>query len=173
VTMVAFCGQHGHRGLSGAPLAAFAFGSAVAGFGYGARHWRADLLDRFRLQAVVFGLLTATFLLAINIPVLVACAFVAGFGIAPALITAFGLTERLVPNASLTEGLAWLITGLSVGYGAGAALVGKIADAHGARTAFLVTLGAGLTMAALGAGLHRALSGTAATARTASEPADV
>ena len=31
VTMVAFCGQHGHRGLSGAPLAAFAFGSAVAG----------------------------------------------------------------------------------------------------------------------------------------------
>jgi MFS family permease len=173
VTMVAFCGQHGHRGLSGAPLAAFAFGSAVAGFGYGARHWRADLLDRFRLQAIVFGLLTATFLLAINIPVLVACAFVAGFGIAPALITAFGLTERLVPNASLTEGLAWLITGLSVGYGAGAALVGRIADAHGARTAFLVTLGAGLTMAALGAGLHHALSGTSAMTRVESEPADV
>jgi predicted MFS family arabinose efflux permease len=145
----------------------------VAGFGYGARHWRADLLDRFRLQAIVFGLLTATFLLAINILVLVACAFVAGFGIAPALITAFGLTERLVPNASLTEGLAWLITGLSVGYGAGAALVGRIADAHGARTAFLVTLGAGLTMAALGAGLHHALSGTSAMTRVESEPADV
>ena len=89
------------------------------------------------------------------------------------MITAFGLIERLVPNASLTEGLAWLITGLSVGYGAGAALVGKIADAHGARTAFLVTLGAGLTMAALGTGLHRMLAGTSAAAANASHPADV
>ena len=157
VTIVAFCGQHGHRGLSGAVLASLALGSASAGFLYGARRWRADLLDRFRLQALIFGALPLLFLAAVNIGVLAVCAFVVGAGIAPTLTTAFGLIERIVPGASLTEGLAWLITGLSVGYGAGAALVGRIADAQGARTAFLVTIGAGLLMAALAVVQHRRL----------------
>ena len=90
VTIVAFCGQHGHRGLSGAVLAALAGGSASAGFLYGARRWKRPLLDRFRLQAVIFGLLPLLFLAATNIGVLAACAFVVGAGIAPTLITAFG-----------------------------------------------------------------------------------
>jgi MFS family permease len=165
VTMVAFCGQHGHRGLSGAVLACFALGSATAGFTYGSRQWRADLLDRFRLHALIFGALPVLFLLASNIGVLAACAFVAGLGIAPVLITLYGLIERLVPAESLTEGLAWLITGLSVGYGAGAALVGGIADAHGARSAFGVTIGAGLVMGAFALALGRQL----ATHRAASQ----
>lgn len=162
VTFVAFCGQHDQRGLSGAVLAAFAGGSATSGFLYGARNWRLPLLDRFRIQAVVFGVLPPLFLLATNIPVLAACAFVVGLGIAPTLTTAFGLIEELVPAASLTEGLAWLVTGLSLGYGAGAALVGGIADARGARTAFVVTIGAGLLMAALAAMLHARLRDTRA-----------
>jgi MFS family permease len=157
VTMVAFCGQHGHRGLSGAVLACFALGSATAGFTYGSRQWRTDLLDRFRLHALVFSVLPLLFLLAGNIGVLAACAFVAGLGIAPTLITLYGLIERLVPAESLTEGLAWLITGLSVGYGAGAALVGGIADAHGARAAFGVPIGAGLAMGGLALLLRRQL----------------
>ena len=157
VTIVAFCGQHGHRGLSGAVLACLALGSAASGFVYGARHWRADLLDRFRLQALIFGVLPLVFLLAVDVGVLAACAFVVGAGIAPTLTTAFGLVERIVPGASLTEGLAWLITGLSAGYGAGAALVGRIADAEGARTAFLVTIGAGVLMAALALAQHARL----------------
>jgi predicted MFS family arabinose efflux permease len=157
VTVVAFCGQQGQRGLSGAVLAAFAAGSATTGFLYGARTWRMPLLDRFRLQAVVFGVLPPLFLLATNIGVLAVCAYVVGMGIAPALTTAFGLIEQLVPAGALTEGLAWLVTGLSVGYGAGASLVGGIADAHGARTAFGVTVGAGLLMALLAGVLHARL----------------
>ena len=162
VTIVAFAGQHGHRPLSGAVLACLALGSATAGFAYGARQWRRDLLDRFRAQAVVFALLPLLFLAAVNIGVLAVIAFVVGAGIAPTLITAFGLVERLVPGASLTEGLAWVITGLSVGYGAGAASVGGIADAHGARSAFLVTIGAGLIMGLLGLIEHARLRTTAA-----------
>jgi MFS family permease len=161
VTIVAFCGQHGQRGVSGAVLASLAFGSAVAGFAYGARAWHLPLLDRFRLQALVFGLLPLLFLAAVNVGLLAACAFVVGMGIAPTLITAFGLVEQFVPGGSLTEGLAWVITGLSVGYGAGAALVGGIADAHGARTAFTVTIGAGLLMAGLGLVLHARLRAVA------------
>jgi MFS family permease len=169
VTMVAFCGQHGQRGLSGVVLACFAFGSATSGFVYGSRQWRTDLLTRFRTQALVFAVLPLIFLGAVNIGVLAACAFVAGLGIAPTLITAFGVIEQIVPGGSLTEGLAWLITGLSVGYGVGASLVGSIADAHGARTAFLVTIGAGLTMGALAIALYRRLD----RARTESQPVAV
>jgi MFS family permease len=159
VTIVAFCGQHGHRGLSGAVLAALAAGSATAGFLYGARNWHLDLLDRFRWQALIFGVLPVLFFAATNVPVLAVITFVVGFGIAPALITAFGMIERLVPAAALTEGLAWLITGLSVGYGAGASLVGRIADAHGARWAFTVTVAASVLMAILGVALHARLRG--------------
>jgi MFS family permease len=164
VTIVAFCGQHGHRGISGAVLACLALGSASSGFLYGARRWRLDLLHRFRLQALIFGVLPLVFLGAVNIGVLAVCALVVGAGIAPTLTTAFGLIERIVPGVSLTEGLAWLITGLSIGYGVGAALVGRIADAEGARTAFTVTIGAGVLMAVLAVVLHARLRVDAAPA---------
>jgi MFS family permease len=157
VSFVAFCGQHGHRSLSGLVLALLAAGSGVAGLFYGARTWRADVPTRFRLQALVFGVLPLVLLAASNVPALAVCAFVVGLGIAPTLITAFGLAERLVPAGSLTEGLAWLLTGLNLGYGAGAALVGGIADAHGARTAFLVTIAAALLTGATAVLLHRRL----------------
>jgi len=158
VTMVAFAGQHGDRVASGILLACFAAGSGVAGFGYGARHWSGTVLVRFRLQALIFGALPLLFLIAPNVPVLAVCAFVVGLGIAPTLITAFGLIEQLVASSALAEGLAWLTTGLSIGYGAGSSLVGPIADAHGARLAFTVTVGAGLAMAALALVLFRRLS---------------
>jgi MFS family permease len=158
VTMVAFCGQHHHRGASGLVLACFAFGSATAGFVYGARHRPATVLARFRRQALIFGALPLVFFAATNIGVLGVCAFVVGLGIAPTLITAFGLIESIVPPGALTEGLAWLTTGLSVGYGVGSTLVGGIADAHGARVAFTVTVGSGLLMAAFALALHRRLA---------------
>ena len=45
-------------------------------------------------------------------------------------------------------------TGLSVGYGAGASLVGSIADQHGARSAFLVVLGSSVAAGLLALLLH-------------------
>jgi MFS family permease len=146
VSMVAFCGQHGHRSLSGLPLALFAGGSALAGLLYGARRWHTGVLTRFRIQALIFAVLPFVFLAAVNIWVLAICAFVVGMGTAPTLITGFGLVEHIVPARSLTEGLAWVITGINLGYGSGAAVVGGIADAHGARIAFTVTIVAGLSM---------------------------
>jgi MFS family permease len=161
VTMVAFADQHGHKALGGVALAALACGSAISGFSYGARHWAAPVLDRFRMQALVFAVLPALFLAASNVPVLLVCALVVGLTIAPTLITAFGLIERVVPPSALTEGLSWLVTGLSVGWGAGSSVVGGIADAHGARWAFLVPVAAGLFVGALGLLVHRRLSVTA------------
>jgi MFS family permease len=157
VTMVAFCGQHGHTSLAGAVLACLAFGSGVAGFVYGVRHRTGHVIERFRRQALVFALLPLLFLAAVDVPVLAVLAFVVGLGIAPTLITSFGLIERVVPVAALTEGMAWLTTGLSVGYGAAAALVGHLADVHGARFAFTVTIGSGLLVGVIALLLHARL----------------
>jgi predicted MFS family arabinose efflux permease len=104
------------------------------------------VLERYRLQSVVFALLPALFLLAFSVPALAVCAFVVGLGIAPAVITTFGLAERLVPVRALNEGMAWVTTGMNLGYGIAAAVVGRVADVHGARLSFLVAVGAGLLM---------------------------
>ena len=157
VTTVAFCGQHGHQGLAGLVLAAFALGSGLSGLFYGVRRWRASMLDRFRVQALIFGALPGVLLLSTSIPLLAIFIFIVGLGIAPTLITAFGLISEIVPARSLTEGLAWLTTGLNVGYGVAAALAGRLADAHGARITFLVTVVAGLLMAGLALRLHALL----------------
>lgn len=147
VVMVAFCGQHGQRASAGWVVACFAGGSGVAGAIYGARHWRTPLLDRYVRSAVAFGVLPLLYLAAQTPAQLAVCTFFVGLGIAPTLIGGFGLVDAIVPTASLTEGLAWIGTGLSVGYGAGAALVGSIADQHGAHLAFLVPIGCALAAA--------------------------
>jgi MFS family permease len=154
VSAVAFCGQHGSRGASGFALAAIAAGSAVSGLVYGAREHPGAAHDRLRRQALLFAVLPVVLFAAVNVPMLVVAEFVLGIGIAPTLINAFGLVQELVPTNALTEGLSWVNTGLSVGYGAGAALVGGIADRHGARSAFLVVLGASLASGALAWLLH-------------------
>ena len=150
VAMVAFCGQHGHRSLSGFVLAGMAIGSGVSGLVYGAIGWQAGPLRRYRVQLVVFAALPWVLFAATNVPVLAVCAFVLGSGIAPTLITAFGLVQQTVPAAALTEGMSWINTGINLGAGIGAAVVGGIADQHGARTAFLVATGAALLACAFG-----------------------
>jgi MFS family permease len=149
VVMVAFCGQHGQRSSAGWVVACFAAGSGVAGLLYGARHWRAPLLTRFVGCAAVFAVLPFLYFAATSPPTLAVCTFVVGLGIAPTLIGAFGLIDQIVPAASLTEGLTWVGTGLSVGYGLGAASVGSVADAHGARVAFWVPVGCALVAGAI------------------------
>ncbi len=147
VVMVAFCGQHGQRSSSGWVVACFAGGSGVAGVIYGARHWKTPLRRRFVVCAVVFGFLPLLYLAVNTVPMLAVCAFGVGLSIAPTLIGGFGLVDAIVPTASLTEGLTWIGTGLSVGYGGGAALVGSIADRHGAHLAFAVPAGCALAAA--------------------------
>lgn len=136
VVMIAFCGQHGQRSSAGWVVACFAAGSGVAGVGYGARHWQASVLRRLVVAGLVFGVLPVLFFVPSTVGVLAVCAGVIGLGIAPTLIAGFGLVDAIVPPSSLTEGLTWIGTGLSVGYGLGAATAGGLADRHGAHLAF-------------------------------------
>ncbi|HEY0167730.1 MAG TPA: MFS transporter [Jatrophihabitans sp.] len=148
VTMIAFCGQHGQRASAGWVVASFAAGSAVSAVVYGGRHWQSSLLRRFVISAVLVGVMPFLLFAATSVGVLALCAAVIGLGISPTLISAFSLVDSIVPANSLTEGLTWIGTGLSVGYGLGAAVVGGIADEHGARMAFWVPVGCALASAA-------------------------
>jgi MFS family permease len=168
VVMIAFCGQHGSRASAGWVVACFALGSGVAGLGYGARHWKAPLIRRFVVSATVFGVLPFLYFAATSIPTLAVCTAVVGLGIAPTLIGGFGLVDSIVPARSLTEGLTWIGTGLSVGYGIGASLVGGIADAHGARIAFWVPVACALAAAATALALSGRLAATPPGASPAS-----
>lgn len=158
VVMVAFCGQHGARSSAGWVVACFAAGSGVAGLLYGARHWRAPLLNRFVGCAAAFAVLPFVYFAATSPGTLAVCTFAVGLGIAPTLIGAFSLIDQIVPAASLTEGLTWIGTGLSVGYGLGAATVGSVADAHGARIAFWVPVGCALVAGSIALALAARLT---------------
>jgi len=116
-----------------------------------------DLLGRFRLQAAVFGVLPLLFLTVVNVPMLIALNLVIGASIAPTLITVFGLIERIVPASGLTEGFSWLSTALGIGYGAAAATAGRVDDAFGARTGFLVPCGAAALTAVSALVVYRVL----------------
>jgi len=167
VTLVAFCGQHHERGLSGLVIACMAGGSGVAGLYYGTRSWRSGVAQRQLYHSLVFAVLPLLFLAVVNVGVAAAIAFVVGLGIAPTLITTFGLVEQLVPPHSLTEGLSWPLTGLNIGYGIGSALVGGIADAHGARVAFTVTIAAGVLTGIVALVLSARLRASGPDSRTA------
>jgi hypothetical protein len=169
LTMVAFTGQRGAPGAAGVVLACFAGGSGVAGLVYGSRTRSAALVDRFRRQALIFAVLPVVFLAAVNVWSLAVCAFVVGLGIAPTLITGFGLVAALVPTTAVTEGTAWFTTGLSLGYGGAAAVVGRLADVHGARVGFAVTIAAGAVVGALALLVHRRV----AVSRLVPQPANV
>jgi MFS family permease len=160
VSIVAFCSGRGARGASGVVLACLALGSLVAALAYGVRTWRASILARYRVQSVILGVAPILFLAAGSVPVLAVCTFVIGLSIAPALITAFGLVERVSEPGALTAALAWLNTGLNLGFGLASMSVGPVADAHGARASFVVAIGAGLVSALAAWAVYRRISGS-------------
>ena len=77
-------------------------------------------------------------------PLMAVALFVGGFAIAPTLIATTSLTEQTVPRGRLVEGMAVVHTGIAGGVAPGAALAGLLIDSHGASTAFLVPVVAGL-----------------------------
>ena len=138
LSAIAFVGQAGYTSWTGGVLACFAAGSGAASLVYGARRWNSTPEDRLRWVSVVFALLPVLLLVTVDVATLAVLLLVIGLGTAPMLITVFSVLERVVPPARVTEGMALLTTGLSIGAGAAAPLVGAAADAYGARFALAI-----------------------------------
>jgi len=82
--------------------------------------------------------LSVPLLLITDVWVMVPFVVLAGVAVSPSLISSFTLAEVLVPRAAVTEAFTWIGTALGLGVAVGASVAGKIVDASGANTAFLV-----------------------------------
>ncbi len=143
VVVVAFAREADVLSYAGVLLMAWACGSLVAGVLTGSRQWQASPAQRFRVGAAVLGcsLIPLPF---ISQPIFVAAILIiSGMAIAPTLIASVAVTQASVPQSRLTEALAWTTTGLAAGVAAGAAVLGQLIDAYGARAGFWGVVGAG------------------------------
>ncbi|WP_055588631.1 MFS transporter [Streptacidiphilus griseoplanus] len=149
VLYVAYAEAH-HGGLPGGAgtlLAVAAFGGLVGALVYGAVPWRAGTATRTWALA---SLMAAGFLSLVLLPspaVMTALSFLTGLGLAPLLAAAFVLIGELAPPGTTTEAFAWLVTVISTGNAAGAAVSGVLVD--GSLRAAALCGAAGITVSAL------------------------
>jgi hypothetical protein len=147
VSTVAFASARGKEGYAGLLLALYAGGSLIAGIATGLVQWRVAAATRLRRGAIAMAVAMVPLSLIGSMTLMGAWLFVAGFAIAPTLVASVSLVEQTVPQARLTEGMAIIETALVAGLAPGAAVAGRIIDARGASTAYLVSLAAGLVAA--------------------------
>ena len=149
LTVVAFTSAHGRPELAGVLMAVFALGSLTAALVYGARTWRRPLWVLFGAGILALAIGTSTFLLARAIPALALAMVITGLSIAPTLTNVNTIVTKIVPSDQLTEGLTWITTAMNVGTSLGAAIGGRVVDAHGAPGGFMVVVACAWTMVAL------------------------
>jgi predicted MFS family arabinose efflux permease len=143
VVTVAFAQEHGHRSATGALLAAWAFGSLIAGLVTGAVPWRSSARTRYRFGSLALAAVMSPLPFIDGLWLLGGALFVAGFAISPTLVATVSLVDNTVPSRRLTEGITWVTTGLGIGVAAGAAIAGRLIDAHGAGPAYWVSTASG------------------------------
>ncbi|MEU8760848.1 MFS transporter [Streptomyces sp. NPDC048659] len=140
VSLTAFSQEIGNPGANGLLYGVFAAGNMLAGIAMGAVAWKMG--PRRRLIFGYIGLTIAASLLWTTHSVLLlgALGLIVGLCIAPALITAYTIVETLVPASSRTEAFTWLTGAVALGQAAAVTVAGRLADAHGASTGFLVPM---------------------------------
>ncbi|AXI79006.1 MFS transporter, partial [Peterkaempfera bronchialis] len=149
VLYVAYAEAHsgGLPGGAGTLLAVAASGGLVGALIYGAVPWRAAVATRTWVLASVMA---AGFLSLVLLPapgVMTVLSFFTGLGLAPLLAAAFVLIGELAPPGTTTEAFAWLVTVISTGNAAGAAVSGVLVD--GSLRAAAVCGAAGICAGAL------------------------
>ncbi|WP_434447435.1 MFS transporter [Lentzea sp. E54] len=157
VLLVARSADLGRPGGAGLVLTCFAVGSGVSAILYGSRTRSGPTSLQLALSASAFGLLPALYLTADSLPALMTCSAVNGLSMAPTVINSFHLLDELVPVAIQTEAMNWVWSSLSLGFGSGTAIVGKIADELGARSTFFLPVICALSAAAAAHLLHSRL----------------
>jgi MFS family permease len=138
IALVGFADQVGARSMSGVLIAGLALGSMASGIGWGTVHWRLPLRHRLFGVLALMTVCTLPLLVAQDIWIMLPFVVLAGVAVSPSLISSFTLAEVLVPRAAVTEAFTWIGTALGLGVAVGASVAGRIVDASGANTAFLV-----------------------------------
>ena len=144
VTTVAFAEEQGMRWAAGWLLAAWSFGSLVAGLVTGAIAWRSGPDARLRWGSAAMALAMVPLMFVSSVPLMAVVLLVGGLAIAPTMIGAMTMVEQGVPSGRLTEGMAILHTGIVAGVAPGASIAGFVVDHNGASAAYAVALAGGV-----------------------------
>lgn len=144
VTTVAFAEEQGKRWVAGWLLAAWSFGSLVAGLVTGAIVWRSGPDARLRWGSAAMALAMVPLMFISSVPLMAVVLLVGGLAIAPTMIGAMTMVEQGVPSSRLTEGMAILHTGIVAGVAPGASIAGFVVDHSGASAAYAVALVGGV-----------------------------
>ncbi|MEV5960232.1 MFS transporter [Kribbella sp. NPDC051952] len=149
VSVTAFAVARGTPGLAGPLYSITSAVGLVAGIVYGARRWRTPAPTQ--LVIVLAGLtLTCLPLLAANSALTAGLALaLPGLAIAPFQTLSAVLAESSVESVVLTQAFTWLNSGAAAGIALGAAVAGRIVDAHPAQYGFAVALLATLVATAM------------------------
>jgi MFS family permease len=144
VGVTAAAGEHGGTALAGPLLGVWGVGSLAGGLvvsrlGGGARSARSLAMVLSALCAGHLALASA----AGSVPLLAFVLFAAGAAIAPTYASIFAMVDGVVLIGTTTEAFAWLITAVTIGSAAGAAVAGAITDAAGPVAAFVLAGAAG------------------------------
>lgn len=144
VTTVAFAEEQGRPWAAGWLLAAWSFGSLVAGLVTGAVAWRSGPDVRLRWGSAAMALAMVPLMFIHSLPLMAVVLLVGGLAIAPTMIGAMTMVQQGVPSGRLTEGMAILHTGIVAGVAPGASIAGFVVDHSGASAAYAVALTGGV-----------------------------
>ena len=146
VAVVAFANAQGWPSAATFILAAYAFGSLVAGLTFGALRVSLAIEKQFFIGILVTAVTGVLPVFSPDVYVLSAMLFIAGISFAPTMVVVMKLGTIIIPAARMTEGLTWMTTGISIGVALGGMLAGLVIDAWVARAGFGVAIAAGLMM---------------------------
>jgi MFS family permease len=146
VAVVAFANAQDWPGSATFILAAYAFGSLVAGLTFGALKVSVAIEKQFFIGILVTAITGVLPMFSPDVYVLSAMLFIAGISFAPTMVVVMKLGTIIIPPSRITEGLTWMTTGISIGVALGGMLAGLIIDAYGARAGFGVSIFAGVVM---------------------------
>nr|WP_315446096.1 MFS transporter [uncultured Pseudomonas sp.] len=146
VAVVAFANAQGWPASATFILAAYAFGSLVAGLTFGALRVSLAIEKQFFIGILVTAVTGVLPVFSPDVYVLSAMLFIAGISFAPTMVVVMKLGTIIIPPSRITEGLTWMTTGISIGVALGGMLAGVVIDAFGARAGFGVAIGAGVMM---------------------------
>jgi MFS family permease len=144
VSVTAFAIDLGAAEFAGPLYSVTSLVSMAAGLLYGARRWRTPATTQL---VAALGLLSLTCLplLTAESPAMLALALaLPGLALAPYMVLSSVLAESLVEAAVLTRAFTWLNSGSAAGIAVGAALAGRVVDAHDPHWGFVLAIAATL-----------------------------
>ncbi|MFC4394558.1 MFS transporter [Arthrobacter sedimenti] len=144
-------------GLAGTEIAGLLYavmGLSSAAAALSVAYWprRAGLPLRWVLCAVLMAALAVLLLVPSSLPTMAAVLLLLGLPVGPVMVTVFAVGGRVAPAGRLGTVMTALASGIVAGTALGSSVGGQLAQLYGPGAAFLVPVGAAVTLALLGGG---------------------